>query len=204
MRLRTLIIRLSLIWLMSLFIPLICSAGSSQKRPIKENPTFHQKIERFLLPLTPDEMEYILDNLPYASELLNQYGINTLRITSLGDGGFSADDSTAIKGTFQLVKKDGRFREYEGNGTLAINIVGEINADVVATILYREHDVSRITNDLEMWVLVNNSFLDFLCRVFRPLLKGILKSNLEFFIGVTQQFAERYRAEKNMLTKNLK
>ena len=68
-----------------------------------------------------------------------------------------------------------------------------ITADVVATIRFSPVHPFLLTGDLEFWVLVNNDFLDFLCRVFRPLLKSVLRNNVEFLVETSQKLANTIR-----------
>jgi hypothetical protein len=165
----------------------------SPAESIKKSPTFHQRVEGFPLSLSADEMEALLDDLPYASSLLNRFKIHTLTVVRDGDL-YTADDRKGVKGTFRLRAREGAFREYQGAGTIEKSLVGYISAEVVATIAYTPVESYLIRNDLEFWVLVNNSFIDFLCRLFNPLLKGVLKSNMEHLVLTVQQLAVAVRS----------
>jgi hypothetical protein len=160
---------------------------------IKESPTFHQRVEGFQLSLSPDEMEALLDDLPYASSLLEKHKIHTLSVVRDGEG-YAADDRKGTRGTFRLRLRDGAFREYQGTGTIDNSLVGHISAEVVAAIRYTPVEEHLIMNDLEFWVLVNNSLIDFLCRLFNPLLKGALRNNVEFLVLTAQQLAVAVRS----------
>lgn len=170
---------------------------------IKSKPTFHQKVNGFTLSLSPEEMEYFLDNLPYASEILNRYQIHSLRIESVGEGSFYAEDDDGLKGTFTLLKKDGGFREFGGNGEIENRVIGLITADVIAAIHYKELTATSISSNLEFWVRVNNPFLNFLCRIFRPLLNQILKNKFDHFINVAQSFADKVRSNEEIIGHSL-
>ena len=177
---------------------LIASAEAKSIEDIKSTPTFHQKSEGFLISLTPEEMDFLLNNLPYATTLLNKYEIHTIQI--IPDAGkYRVEDSNGLKGTFWLVQKNFSSRIYKGYGSIDSKIVGKFSADVVATIDYKYFSHELITNDLELWVLVSNSFLDFLCRIFRPFLKGILKNKLEGFINSAQKLADNVRTDNILL-----
>jgi hypothetical protein len=160
---------------------------------IKENPTFHQRVEGFPLSLSPGEMEALLDDLPYASSLLDKYKIHSLTVVRRGDG-YAADDHKGVEGTFRLRFMDGSLREYQGSGTIDNSLIGRISAEVVAAIHYTPVEEHLVRNDLEFWVLVNNSLIDFLCRLFNPLLKGALRSNVEFLVFTSQQLAVAVRS----------
>jgi hypothetical protein len=159
---------------------------------IMSSPTFHQKVEGFSLSLTANEMEYLLDNLPCAAQLLTVYGIHPLTIERRG-GHYHAEDENGLEGTFQLEGETGGFREYRGKGAIKNSSIGVITAHVVATIRYSPVHPFLLTNDLEFWVLVDNDFLDFLCRVFRPLLKSVLRNNVEFLVETSQKLANTIR-----------
>ena len=165
----------------------------SPAESIKKSPTFHQRVEGFPLALSAGEMEALLDDLPYASSLLNRYKIHTLTVVRDGDL-YTADDQKGVKGTFSLLAREGAFREYQGAGTIENSLVGRISAEVVASIRYTPVEAYLIRNDLEFWVLVNNSFIDFLCRLFNPMLKGVLKSNVENLVLMVQQLAIAVRS----------
>jgi len=60
---------------------------------IKTKYTFHQKVTGFTISLTTEEMDFFLDNLPYASYLLNQYKIHSLKIVREGADRYYAEDS---------------------------------------------------------------------------------------------------------------
>lgn len=180
---------LPLIWLA--LHPALAGAAPDN---IRKSPTFHQKVEGFNLSLTVKEMEYLLDNLPCAAQLLTVYGIHPLTIERRG-GHYHAEDANGLEGTFQLEGEMGGFREYRGTGAITNASIGVITADVVATIRYSPVHPFLLTNDLEFWVLVNNDFLDFLCRVFRPLLKSVLRKNVEFLVETSQKLANTIREQ---------
>jgi hypothetical protein len=138
-------------------------------------------------------MEALLDDLPYASSLLRKYKIHTLTVVRDGEL-YTADDQKGTHGTFRLLAREGAYRQYQGAGTIENSLVGRISAEVVATIRYTPAEACLIRNDLEFWVLVNNSFLDFLCRLFNPLLKGALRSNVEQLVLTVQLLAVSVRS----------
>ena len=180
---------LPLIWLA--MHPALAGAAPDN---IRRSPTFHQKVEGFTLSLTVKEMEYLLDNLPCAAHLLTVYGIHPLMIERWG-GHYHAEDENGLEGTFQLEGEMGGFREYRGKGAIRNGAIGVITADVVATIRFSPVHPFLLTGDLEFWVLVNNDFLDFLCRVFRPLLKSVLRNNVEFLVETSQKLANTIREQ---------
>lgn len=134
---------------------------------------------------------------------MNRYQIHSLRIESIGEDRFYAEDDDGLKGTFTLLKKDSSFREFGGNGEIENRVIGLITADVIAAIHYKELTSTSISSDLEFWVLVNNSFLNFLCRIFRPLLNQILKNKLGHFINVIQKFAAKVRSNEEIMRHSL-
>jgi hypothetical protein len=180
------------------------AAGESQRaqtpaEAIVRNPTFHQRVEGFPLALSSDEMQALLDDLPYASSLLRKYKIHTLTVTREGEG-YTAYDSKGIKGNFVLLSRDGTFREYLGEGMIEKSIAGRISAEVVASISYTPAGDQLVTNDLEFWVLVNNPVLDFLCRLFKPMVKGVLRDNVDFLVQKVQQLAVAVRSSGEDVT----
>jgi len=161
---------------------------------IKSNPTFHQRAEGFTLSLTQEEMEYFLDNLDQASYLLNIYNIHSLRIWAIGNNVFCAKDKDDLQGKFYLLEKKERFRIYRGEGTVNVRIIGAVSAEVVASIQYRNLSNDIIINDLEFWVRANNSFIDFICRFFRPILIKVLEKNFTSLIDIAKKFATQIRS----------
>jgi hypothetical protein len=93
------------------------------------------------------------------------------------------------------VKKQPNQREYMGTGAIENRFMGVITADVVATVRYEPTEAACIRCDLEIWVLVHNSFIDFLCKVFKPFLAGILKSKMDLFMSTVQQLAQQLRQD---------
>lgn len=161
-------------------------------KEVKKRPTFHRRVEGFILTFTESEMTFFLDDLPYASRLLREYGIHSLTVTS-SEGVYHAEDSTGLRGGFWLVKKKHNQREYMGTGAIENRIIGVITADVVAAVRYEPTDAGCIRCDLEIWVLVHNSFIDFLCRVFKPVLAGILKNKMDLFVSTVKQLAQQVK-----------
>ena len=170
---------------------------------IKLNPTFYQKVASFELALSPEEMDYFLDNMDYASEILITYGIHSLRIESTGKNMYYAEDDSGLAGNFKLLQKKGSFREYGGQGVITSKNIGQISADVIASIYYEEIADTSIINDIEFRVRVNNSFLNFLCKLFKPALNRVLKKKLEFFTNVIQQFGDTVRSNNEDIMKGL-
>jgi hypothetical protein len=158
---------------------------------VRRDPTFNKRMEGFSLFLSPEQMEYFLDNLPYASLLLNEYGIHTLRINAAGAGGFHAEDESGLEGVFVLLKKRSSHREYTGKGWISSKLISRISADVVAQISFEEKAPKEITSELEFWVRVDSVLLDLLCRLFQPILLQILTRKFDHFVSVIQQFTER-------------
>jgi hypothetical protein len=194
---------ISLILTMLLFIIFTASntlradnrVSSADIDRIKQDPTFKKRVSGFTLPLTPAQMNYVLDNLPHASVLLNAYKVHTLQIVASGEKSFHAEDKTGLEGSFELSKSEYHHREYAGNGCIKSKVISQISADVVASIAFEECDVGGITNDLEFWVQVDNLLLDILCRIFQPLLLQILTKKFEHFISVVQQFTRRIQED---------
>jgi hypothetical protein len=176
-----------------IFLPV--RADEIKVEKIKARPTFHQRIEGLELTLNMREMEFFLDNLTYAAHIMSEYEIHPLRIKQTDPNTFYAEDDNGLNGTFSLLQREGRFREYGGTGEFQNTTTGVISADVIASVHYEQSEYKTISNDVEFWVDVNNPFLDFLCRLFRPLLTGILKKNLDVFINATQQMALTVRRE---------
>jgi hypothetical protein len=157
----------------------------------------------FKLALSPEEMDYFLDNMDYASEILNKYDIHSLKIESTGSGMFYAEDDDGLAGNFKLLQIKGTFREYGGRGVIMSKNIGQISADVIASVYYEEITDISIMNNVEFWVLVNNSFLHFLCRLFKPVLNQVLKNKLEYFIDVIQKFGDTVRSNNEDIMKGL-
>jgi hypothetical protein len=161
---------------------------------VKKDPTFHKEIDGFSLNLSAEQMTYLLDNLPVASVLLNEYGIHTLRIRKTGPDTFHAEDKSGLEGVFELIEGNERGagtyieREYAGHGWISSRAITRISADVVARIRYEEPDQGNTVNDLEFWVGVDGLLLDILCRIFSPLLLSILTKKFDDFILVVQRF----------------
>jgi len=193
------ILLIVLFYLFPLLPVLPASAGESAIQEIRTKPTFHQRVEGFTLSLTPSEMEYFLDNFHYASRLLNRYGIHSLRILSLEDQSYYAEDDRGLHGTFKLVEKDGSYREYMGGGSIHSRVAGEIRARVIADVYYHEAGSESIQTDIDFWVLVDNTFLHFLCRIFKPVLTRIFTQKVEVFINVIQELAERVRSNPDII-----
>jgi hypothetical protein len=173
------------------------AGGRARVKPsaasVVRNPTFHHEVQGFPLSLSPGEMEALLDDLPHASSLLRKYGIHTLTVTRDGEA-YAAYDGKGIEGTFVLLFRDGAYRQYAGEGVIEKSIAGRISAEVVASISYTPAGDRFITNDLEFWVLVNNPVLDFLCRLFKPMVRGVLENNVEFLVHTVQRLAVAVRA----------
>ncbi len=189
-----------------IFITIIFSPSAGRGadfKNVKSNPTFYQKVAGFKLALSSEEMDYFLDNMDYASEILNKYGIHSLRIESTGRDRFYAEDDDGLSGNFKLLQKNGTFREYGGRGVIVSKKIGQISADVIASVYYEEITDTSIMTDIEFWVLINNSFLDFLCRLFKPALNRVLKNKLEFFIMVIQKFGDTVRSNNEDIMKGL-
>lgn len=158
---------------------------------VKEDPTFSKRVSGFTLSVTPFQMNYVLDNLPYASLLLNEYGVHTLRIRTVGINKFHAADESGLEGAFRLIENGYYHREYAGNGWIKSRVIPRISADVVTCISFRETDQGAISNDLELWVSVDSVILDLLCRIFQPILLQILTKKFDHFISVVQQLIEK-------------
>ena len=171
----------------------VADVRGTELEHVKNNPTFYQKVTGFTLALSAEEMEYFLDNLDYASEILNEYDIHSLRIKCTGRDMFYAEDDEGLAGTFKLIQKKETFREFGGQGVIVSKMIGQISADVIASVRYKAIADTMIVNDIEFWVLVNNSFLNFICRLFRPALQSVLKNKLEYFINVIKKFGETVR-----------
>jgi hypothetical protein len=168
---------------------------------VKLNPTFYQKVAWFTLTVSKEEMEYFLDNLDYASVVLREYGIHSLRIKAMGGDTFYAEDDEGLAGTFKMVQKKETFREYGGQGVIVSKTIGQISADVIASVRYKEITDTSIMNEIEFWVAVNNSFLNFLCRLFKPALNLVLKNKLEYFINVIKKFGDTVRSNNEEIMK---
>lgn len=162
---------------------------------VRRDPTFNKRMEGFSLFLSPEQMEYFLDNLPYASLLLNEYGIHTLRINAAGAGRFHAEDESGLEGFFVLLKKRSSHREYTGKGWISSKLLSRISADVVAQISFEAKAPQEITSELEFWVRVDSVLLDLLCRLFQPILLQILTRKFDHFVSVTQQFTGRIQED---------
>ena len=162
---------------------------------VRRDPTFNKRMEGFSLFLSPEQMEYFLDNLPYASLLLNEYGIHTLRINAAGADRFHAEDESGLEGFFVLLKKRSSHREYTGKGWISSMVISRISADVVAQISFEEKAPEEITSELEFWVRVDSILLDLLCRLFQPILLQILTRKFDHFVSVIQQFTERIQKD---------
>jgi len=162
---------------------------------VRRDPTFNKRMEGFSLFLSPEQMEYFLDNLPYASLLLNEYGIHTLRINAAGADRFHAEDESGLEGFFVLLKKRSSHREYTGKGWISSRVISRISADVVAQISFEEKALKEITSELEFWVRVDSVLLDLLCRLFQPILLQILTRKFDHFVSVIQQFTERIQED---------
>jgi hypothetical protein len=160
---------------------------------VKIDPTFYRKVSNFTLTLSTKEMEYFLDNLDYASEILNEYDIHSLKIKSTGNDTFYAEDDEGLSGTFKLMQKKDTFREFGGQGVIVSKAIGQISADVIASVHYKKITDTMIMNEIEFWVRVNNSFLNFLCRLFKPVLNSVLKNKLKYFIDVIKKFGDTVR-----------
>ncbi len=189
-----------------IFITIIFSPAAGRGadlKNVKSNPTFYQKMAGFKLALSSEEMDYFLDNMDYASEILNKYGIHSLRIESTDRDRFYAEDDGGLAGNFKLLQKKRTFREFGGRGVIVSKKIGQISADVIASVYYEEITDTSIMTDIEFWVLVNNSFLDFLCRLFKPALNSVLKSKLKLFINVIQKFGDTVRSNNEDIMKGL-
>lgn len=166
---------------------------------VKKDPTFYKKIDGFVLSLTAEQMTYLLDHLPVASVLLNEYGIHTLRIRDTRPDTFHAEDESGLKGVFTLVscidQGSGNVREYSGNGWIENKVISRISADVIARIGYKEPDAGNTVNELEFWVSVDGLLLDILCRIFRPVLLSVLTKKFDDFILVVQRFTDRLQED---------
>ena len=190
-----------IIFITTIFSP--CALRGIDLKSVKSNPTFHQKVAGFKLALSPEEMDYFLDNMDYASEILNKYDIHSLRIESTGNDRFYAEDAEGLAGNFELLQKKEAFREFGGRGVIVSKNIGQISADVIASVYYEESTDTSIMSDIEFWVLVNNSFLNFLCRLFKPVLNQVLKNKLEYFIDVIQKFGDMVRSNNEEIMKGL-
>ena len=177
---------------------LICSAylpffGNNSNNDInidavKKDPTFNKRMNGFILSLTPAQMEYLLNYLPHTSYLLNEYGIHTLQISFIGDKKFHAEDDSGLEGTFDLIIEGRRRRVYAGKGWIKSRVISTISADVVASISFQEASQGQVVNDLEFWVKVDSVILDFLCKLFQPILQQILTKKFDQFVQVIQSF----------------
>ncbi len=184
-----------LILLASFFIFILTTSSNFNIDEIRAKSTFNKRVNAFILNLTPDQMEYFLNNLPFVSHLLNEYGIHSLMIQTAGEKSYHAKDEKGLEGTFSMTKQEGRFHEYAGYGSISSRLLGKISAKVIATINFQETATANITNDLEFWVLVDNALIDILCRIFRPFLLQILNKKMENFINVAQILAQRVQTD---------
>ena len=184
--------RFTILLLLCLFLGLFSATYGAQTTTkadrILSSPTFYYREENFVLQLSPAEMEYMLDHLPLASSLINEWGIHTIEVRPAGENRYTVRDANGLQGSFTLVGKAGCSRRYLGRGAIFTKLTGSIRADVAARIRYREKN-GHIVNDLEFWVLLDNSFLNVLCRVFRPVLRSVVRRKMDFFILVAQDFA---------------
>ncbi|UCB45671.1 MAG: hypothetical protein JSV25_15930 [Spirochaetota bacterium] len=162
---------------------------------VKRDPTFNKSMNGFMLNMTPLQMEYFLNYLPYTSYLLNEYGIHTLRISFIGSNKFHAEDDSGLEGTFDLINEEKWYREYTGKGWIKSGVISTISADVVASISFQEASQGQIVNDLEFWVKVDSVILDFLCKLFRPILLQILTKKFDHFVQVIQSFVIRVQED---------
>lgn len=135
--------------LIFLLFTLSASANEIGEDEIRLSPTFHHRKSGFEISLTPFEMEYYLDNLPHASYLVNKFDIHSITVRSTGPLSYYVEDRNGFMGTFFLVRREDGFREYMGNGSMSGTLLGEIRADVIASIYYREKSSETIVNDLE-------------------------------------------------------
>jgi len=179
--------------------PHVLSGEPSAEPSIKKHPTFHQRVEGFSLSLTSAEMEYLLNDLPFTSELLRRYKLHTLRVYRIGEGLFYAEDNQGMSGTFRLFMKRPGYREYAGGGVIYSRVAGEVRAGVIASVQYHDSGLQSIENDIEFWVLVDNKLLHFFCKIFTPILHTIFKKKIRVFINVVQDFAEKIRANPDIL-----
>jgi len=181
-----------------LFLAVFSSANAihtpAESDRIVRSPTFYYREKNFELRLSSEQMEYLLDNLPLASSMINEWGIHTIEVESSGKNRYTVRDANGLQGHFRLVGKAGGSRRYLGKGSIYSRLTGSIRADVAARIRYREKN-GCIVNDLEFWVLLDNSFINVLCRVFRPVVRSVVRRKMDFFIVVAQDFAERYNDE---------
>jgi len=162
---------------------------------VQRDPTFNKRMEGFSLFVTPEQMEYLLDNLPYATLLLNEYGVHTLKVYAAGADRFHAEDESGREGFFVLLKKRSSYREYTGKGWISSRVISRISADVAAQISFEAKSPGEITSELEFWVRVDSVLLDLLCRLFQPILLQILTKKFDHFVSVIQQFTERIRED---------
>jgi hypothetical protein len=162
---------------------------------VLRDPTFNKRMEGFSLFVTPEQMEYFLDNLPHATLLLNEYGIHTLKVYAAGVDRFRAEDGRGLEGSFVLLKKKSSLRKYAGTGSISSSVISRISADVVAQIGFEDKAPGEITGEFEFWVRVDGVLLDLLCRIFRPVLLSILTKKFDQFVSVIQQFTERVRED---------
>jgi len=177
----------------------VLSGESSAEPSIKKHPTFHQRVEGFSLSLNSDEMEYLLNDLPFTSELLRRYKLHTLRVYRMGEGLFYAEDHQGMSGTFRLFMKRPGYREYIGSGVIYSRVAGEVRANVVASVQYHDSGFQSIENDIEFWVLVDNKLLHIFCKIFTPILHTIFTKKIRVFINVVQGLAERIRTNPGIL-----
>jgi hypothetical protein len=166
---------------------------------IKENPTFHRKIEEFQLSFSPEQLEYMLDNFPLAAYLMSSYGIYALNISREGERLYRVVGESSLEGSVILLKSGERYREYMGSGKIRSSLIGDIRASVVASIRYRNYGRSATKNDMEFWVRVDDPFLDLLCRIFMPLLDRALDEKLKIFIKAVQEFADKASSRPALL-----
>jgi hypothetical protein len=178
--------------------PIWLWADEPSEDTIRKYPTFHRKISGFDLSLTPSEMNYMLDNFPYASDLVRRFEIHSLWISEVSQNSYRAHGKGKFEGTFMVLRKDAQFREFMGKGRIG-SVFGDISASVVASIRYQENGLYNIKNEVEFWVLIDNVLVDLICRIFRPLLQSILTEKIKVFIGVAQELAVKIRENPELL-----
>ncbi len=179
-------------------LPFWLWANDLSEETIRENPTFHRKISGFDLSLTPTEMNYMLDNFPYASDLVRRFEIYSLWISEVSQNSYEAHGEGKFEGTFMVLQKEVQFREFIGEGRIG-SVVGVISASVVASLGFQESGLYSITNEVEFWVLIDNALLDLICRIFRPLLNTILTEKIKVFIRVAQELAVKIRENPELI-----
>ncbi len=179
-------------------LPFWLWANDLSEETIRKNPTFHRKISGFDLSLTPTEMNYMLDNFPYASDLVRRFEIYSLWISEVSQNSYEAHGEGKFEGTFMVLQKEVQFREFIGEGRIG-SVVGVISASVVASLGFQESGLYSITNEVEFWVLIDNALLDLICRIFRPLLNTILTEKIKVFIRVAQELAVKIRENPELI-----